>query len=70
MARHGRDGAALSWALRARAGPLAAKLADIALRQYAETGKLSDPDLLGTLGTDMMISDRLVFLGNYYFYSI
>jgi hypothetical protein len=63
MAKRGREGAALNWALRARAAPLAARLADIALRRYAETGYLGDTDLIGNLGMDMMISDRLIFLG-------
>lgn len=61
--RKGRAGAALGWALRARAAPLSARLADATLRQYTVTGKLSDADLVGTLGPDMMLSDRLVFLG-------
>lgn len=61
----GRRGAALGWALRGNAGPLAARLADEALREYAKTGVLGITDLVGSLGPDMMLSDRLVFLGNF-----
>lgn len=58
-----RWGAALSWALKAQDGPYVSFLADMYLKEYLKSGKLKDVDLLNSLGSSMLASDRLIFLG-------
>lgn len=67
----GRLGAALAWAVRARAAPLCARAAQQALRRYAQGdgegggrgGRLPAADLLLTAGAALLLADPLVFLG-------
>ncbi|GBP30831.1 Nuclear pore complex protein Nup85 [Eumeta japonica] len=61
----GRAGAALAWAVRARSAALASRAADTLLRRYVATRQLSATDLLLSLGSAMLISDRLLLLGKY-----
>ncbi|XP_056643715.1 nuclear pore complex protein Nup85 [Diorhabda sublineata] len=64
--RRGRLGNALSWALKSQDGPFTSFLADKFLHDYIRRGKLSSVDLLDNLGSGMLVSDRLIFLGKYY----
>ncbi|XP_053977783.1 nuclear pore complex protein Nup85 [Hylaeus volcanicus] len=60
-----RLGNALAWALKARDSGFITYIADQFLKQYSETGQLECRDLLENLGSCMMASDRLIFLGKY-----
>ncbi|XP_019867827.2 nuclear pore complex protein Nup85 [Aethina tumida] len=64
--RRGRLGNALSWALKSQDGPFTSYLADKFLQEYTKNGKLASTDFLDNLGSCMMASDRLIFLGKYY----
>ncbi|XP_004927204.2 nuclear pore complex protein Nup85 [Bombyx mori] len=61
----GRDGAALSAAVRGGAAGRAGRCAGAALRHYCRTGCLPAPDLLLTAGPALLIDDTLLFLGKY-----
>lgn len=63
----GRVGAALSWALRGRCGPSAARAATHALRTYTRTRTLPARDLLRTAPAAMLLHDTLLFLGEPYY---
>lgn len=63
--RQGRLGSALAWALKAQDGAFATFIADQFLKNYAKHGELQCQDLLENLGSCMLISDRLTFLGSY-----
>ncbi|XP_046427860.1 nuclear pore complex protein Nup85 [Neodiprion fabricii] len=63
--RQGRLGNALAWALKAQDGAFATFIADQFLKNYAKHGELECQDLLENLGSCMLISDRLTFLGLY-----
>lgn len=65
--RQGRLGNALAWALKAQDGAFATFIADKFLKYYAKNGELQCPDLLENLGSCMLISDRLTFLGLFIF---
>lgn len=56
-------GNALAWALKSQDGGFITHIADQFLRDYAENGKLESRDLLENLGSSMLASDRLTFLG-------
>lgn len=64
MKRRNRPGHALGWALKSKDSVLAGQLADGLLKEYSENGTLVSTDLLDSLGSSMLISDRLIFLGN------
>lgn len=61
--KRGRIGNALTWALKSRDSGFTSILADKFLREYSTNGKLQCVDLLDNLGSSMLVSDRLVFLG-------
>jgi hypothetical protein len=61
--RHKRLGTALTWALRAQDVALCSSVADAILRAYSLDGNFKITDLLDSLGTSMLTSDRLAFLG-------
>ena len=58
-----RYGNALAWALKAQDGAFATYIADKFLKYYAEYGIIQCRDLLENLGSCMLVSDRLTFLG-------
>lgn len=51
------------WALKAHDGNFTTYIADQFLKHYAEHGELECRDLLENLGSCMLASDRLTFLG-------
>lgn len=61
--KKGRLGNALTWALKSQNGNFASYLAEKFLKEYCNSGKLQSTDLLDNLGSCMLLSDRLVFLG-------
>lgn len=61
--RRERYGNALAWALKAQDGSFATYIADRFLKQYAEHGEIQCQDVLENLGSCMLVSDRLTFLG-------
>lgn len=63
--QRGRMGNALTWALKSQDGAFTSFLADKFLQDYCHQGKLSNFDLLDNLGSCMLASDRLIFLGKY-----
>lgn len=63
--KQGRLGNALAWALKAQDSGFTTYIADQFLKQYAENGELECRDLLENLGSCMLASDRLTFLGKY-----
>lgn len=65
-ARKGRMGNALTWALKSQDGAFTSLMADKFLRHYKGSGILLNEDLLDNLGSSMLISDRLIFLGKYF----
>ncbi|KAG7189414.1 hypothetical protein KM043_017118 [Ampulex compressa] len=63
--KQGRLGNALAWALKAQDSGFTTYIADEFLKQYVENGELECRDLLENLGSCMLASDRLTFLGKY-----
>ncbi|KAJ8939055.1 hypothetical protein NQ318_007686 [Aromia moschata] len=63
---HGRLGNALTWALRSQDGPFTSFLADKFLKEYIKSGTLVSSDILEHLGSWILASDRLIFLGKFY----
>ncbi|KAK7794024.1 hypothetical protein R5R35_007455 [Gryllus longicercus] len=63
--KQNRLGNALAWALRSQDSGFATYLADRFLEQYSRDGKFDSTDLLENLGSCMVLSDRLTFLGKY-----
>ncbi|KRT81355.1 hypothetical protein AMK59_5935, partial [Oryctes borbonicus] len=63
--RRGRLGNALTWALKSQDPNFISFLADKYLREYAARGELINVDLLDNLGSCMLTSDKLIFLGKY-----
>lgn len=61
--KNGRIGNALTWAIRSQDGTFTSYLADRFLREYCSSGKLRNTDLLDNLGSCMLVSDKLIFLG-------
>lgn len=60
-----RLGNALAWALRSMDANLTNYLADRFLEGFADKGEFEATDLLDNLGSCMLVSDRLTFLGKY-----
>lgn len=60
-----RLGNALTWALRSQDAGFATYLANKFLELYSQEGKFHSMDLLDNLGSCMLVSDRLTFLGKY-----
>ncbi|KAK6643060.1 hypothetical protein RUM43_004563 [Polyplax serrata] len=58
-------GGALTWAMRCQDPVLSSQLADIYLKKYVQDGKFESNDLLQNLGSGILLSDRLAFLGRY-----
>ncbi|KAG8446152.1 hypothetical protein GDO86_013854 [Hymenochirus boettgeri] len=63
--RNRRLGSALSWSIRAKDAAFATLISDRFLKDYCERGNFSDIDLIDNLGSAMLLSDRLTFLGKY-----
>ncbi|XP_076338478.1 nuclear pore complex protein Nup75 isoform X2 [Tachypleus tridentatus] len=63
--RNGMLGTALTWAVKSKDACFASVLADKFLVEYSESGQFTSPDLLDNLGSCMLVSDRLTFLGKY-----
>lgn len=61
--KQGRLGNALSWAMRSQDSLFASYLAEQFLREYCKSGALHNTDLLDNLGSCILLSDRLAFLG-------
>ena len=62
----GRLSESLIWAIRSEEEMLITDLCDRFLKHYAKNGTFMDEDLLGSLGSLMLVSDRLTFLAKYY----
>jgi nuclear pore complex protein Nup85 len=62
---NGRLGAAVAWAVRAQDSFLATHAADAVLKSYLQDLNFASTDLLDSLGTGLLASDRLAFLGKY-----
>uniref|UniRef100_A0A6I8SGL1 Nuclear pore complex protein Nup85 n=1 Tax=Xenopus tropicalis TaxID=8364 RepID=A0A6I8SGL1_XENTR len=62
---NGRLGSALSWSIRAKDAAFATLISDSFLKEYSERGNFTDLDLIDNLGSAMLLSDRLTFLGKY-----
>ncbi|GFG30209.1 hypothetical protein Cfor_10183 [Coptotermes formosanus] len=60
-----RLGNALTWALQSQDAGFATYLANKFLELYSQEGKFHSMDLLDNLGSCMLVSDRLTFLGKY-----
>ncbi|XP_078257347.1 nuclear pore complex protein Nup85 [Rhinoraja longicauda] len=63
--RSNRLGSALSWSVRAKDSFFATLISDRLLQDYSIKGSFSDFDLISNLGSSMLLSDRLTFLGKY-----
>uniref|UniRef100_A0A4W3GEP2 Nuclear pore complex protein Nup85 n=1 Tax=Callorhinchus milii TaxID=7868 RepID=A0A4W3GEP2_CALMI len=63
--RNNRLGSALSWSIRAKDAAFATLISDRFLQDYCARGSFSDLDLINNLGSAMLLSDRLTFLGKY-----
>lgn len=61
----GRLGAALAWCLRSKDSTFAAFISERFLTEYCKSGGFSNLDLIDNLGSAMLLSDRLTFLGKY-----
>ncbi|XP_043226738.1 nuclear pore complex protein Nup85-like isoform X1 [Amphibalanus amphitrite] len=61
----GQLGTALAWALRSDCSALASQLADTLVKQYTSSGRFASADFVDNLGSSMLKSDRLMFLGKY-----
>ncbi|CAG2055847.1 unnamed protein product, partial [Timema podura] len=60
-----RLGNALTWTFRSRDSSMAGFLADKFLQMYCRDSTFQSSDLLHNMGTCMLVSDRLTFLGKY-----
>jgi nuclear pore complex protein Nup85 len=58
-------GSAMAWALKSQDARFTTFLADKLLSEFTNSGKFSSTDLLDNLGTSIIVSDRLTFLGKY-----
>ncbi|XP_062307845.1 nuclear pore complex protein Nup85 isoform X2 [Osmerus eperlanus] len=63
--RNNRLGSALSWSIRAKDAAFATLISERFLQDYCTKGTFSDLDLIDNLGSSMLLSDRLTFLGKY-----
>lgn len=60
-----RLGSALSWALRSKDVAFVTNLSERFLSEYIASGDLSNLDLIDNLGSSMLLSSKLTFLGSY-----
>ena len=58
--------AALVWGMRGEDNQVCSLVADLMLRQYATSTSFAGADVLTSLGSNMLISDRLTFLAKYF----
>jgi len=63
--RSDRLGLALSWSIKSKDVAFASFVAEKLLTDYSQTGSFSHLDILDHLGSDMVLSDKLAFLGKY-----
>lgn len=63
--KNSRLGLALSWALRSKDIAFITFLAEKFLTEYSDSGDFSHMDLIDHLGSDMLLSPNLTFLGKY-----
>ncbi|XP_064637372.1 nuclear pore complex protein Nup85-like [Lineus longissimus] len=63
--RNKRLGTALTWCLKCKDVSLATYLSQKFLDEYSEHGSFIDLDLIDNLGSTMLLSNRLTFLGKY-----
>ncbi|XP_014230395.1 nuclear pore complex protein Nup85 [Trichogramma pretiosum] len=63
--KQNRLGNALAWALKSQDVLFATHIADRFLRHYVDHAEIQCKDLLENLGSCMLVSDRLTFLGKY-----
>nr|XP_002128240.1 nuclear pore complex protein Nup85-like isoform X2 [Ciona intestinalis] len=63
--REKRHGDALSWCIKLKDSSLAMYIADEMLSIYAKTGVFPNIDLIDYLGSSVLVSERLTFLGKY-----
>ncbi|KAI1295596.1 Nuclear pore complex protein Nup85 [Halotydeus destructor] len=64
--KRNRHAQALLWALRSQDCRLCTHIANIFLDTYVSTGSFPDPDVLSSLGSSMLVSERLTFLAKYF----
>ncbi|CAH1795134.1 unnamed protein product [Owenia fusiformis] len=62
---NGRLGSALSWGLKSKDVTFVTFIAERFLDEYTENGGFSNVDLIDNLGSEMLLSNRLTFLGKY-----
>eukprot|EP00794_Sanderia_malayensis_P008966 gene8967-9923_t len=60
-----RLGSALAWCIRSKDAVFANLLAERIFNHYMETGLLSHLDVMSNIGSAMLLSDKLTFLGKY-----
>ncbi|XP_048576218.1 nuclear pore complex protein Nup85 isoform X2 [Nematostella vectensis] len=60
-----RLGSALSWCLRSKDSAFAAFISERFLEEYCKNGDFTNLDLIDHLGSDMLLNERLTFLGKY-----
>lgn len=70
-----RKGEALSWAIRGQDSAFATYLGDLFLKEFANSGQFSCPDILENLGSIVVTCDRFMFIGKlcltmYYYFHI
>lgn len=58
-------GEALCWALKGQNTALATHIGDLFLKEYANDGQFSCPDILDNLGSIAITCDRFMFIGKY-----
>ena len=62
----GRLSSALNWAIKSDDDTLITHICDLFLKHYIKTEQFLDEDLISSLGSHMLKSDRLTFLAKYY----
>lgn len=65
--RYGKLGAALTWAMRTQDVGLCTIVADEMLREYSTVGGFRLIDALDNMGTAILVSERLAFVGKKFF---
>lgn len=63
--KQNRLGCALTWSLRSNNNSFTVYISNKLLKEYSQTGEFAHVDLLDYLGTSVLASDRLTFLGKY-----
>jgi len=64
----GNCSSALVWGVKGDDAHVCSFVAEAMLKEYVKTGSFVDTDVLSSLGTRMLVSDRLTFLTKYYEY--